>query len=75
MSQHILFWRNFNSAEANARYAPNSMSDVEKRAVERVLRARVQAPISDITAFIRSVSPEAILTSSLRDIRAVAEAF
>jgi hypothetical protein len=51
------------------------MNEEEKRAVERVLRARVKAPISVILDFVRAVGPAAILSAKLCDIRAVANAF
>lgn len=51
------------------------MSARERRAVERVRRAGVEAPESAIIAWVRSVGPEAILTASLSEIRRVARAF
>ena len=53
----------------------HEMSDIERRAVARVYRARVRAPESAILAWVRSGDPKAILSASLADIRAVARAF
>lgn len=52
-----------------------NVSKQEALAISRVLTAGVKADESAIHAWIRSVSPEAILRASLRDIRAIARAF
>jgi hypothetical protein len=51
------------------------MSEREKMAVERVRRARVQAPESAILDWVRSVGPETILSAKLCEILRVANAF
>lgn len=50
-------------------------NELERRALERVRRARVKAPDYAILAWIRSIGPEAILSASLRDILMIANAF
>jgi DNA mismatch endonuclease, patch repair protein len=52
-----------------------AMNDPERRAVERVRRAGVNAPVLVILAWVQSVGPGAILSAKLCDIRAVANAF
>jgi len=44
-------------------------------ALARVRRAGVRAPDSAILSWIRSIGPEPIMAASLKDIRAVANAF
>ena len=51
------------------------MTELEKKAMERVRRARVKAPEYAILAWIRSIGPEAVLSATLADIRAIANAF
>ena len=51
------------------------VSELEKLALERVLKAGVKAPASAIFGYIRSVGPASIMLAKLRDIRAVANAF
>jgi len=54
---------------------PLNMTDLERIAVERVRRARVNAPESVILAFVRASGPESILATKLCDINAIANAF
>lgn len=51
------------------------MSALETRAAERVRRAGVNAPESAILAWVRSIGPESVLSATLSDIRAIANAF
>jgi hypothetical protein len=51
------------------------MNDAEQRAVARVLRAGVKAPLPAIIDWVRAVGPVAILAASLAEIRRVANAF
>jgi hypothetical protein len=48
---------------------------LERRAVDRVRQAGIQASESAIISWVRSVGPGTILAATLRDIRAVAFAF
>jgi hypothetical protein len=70
-----LFYGNFNSPEAQEKYPQPAMTDIERQAVDRVLRARVRAPESVILSFVRSTGPREILAAKLCDIRAIANAF
>jgi DNA mismatch endonuclease (patch repair protein) len=54
---------------------PNSISKREKQAVARVRRAGVRAPVSAVVSWIRSIRPESVLSATLTDIRAIANAF
>jgi hypothetical protein len=47
----------------------------DQQALERVKRARVKADDRTILSFVRHVGADLILRSTLRDIRAVANAF
>ena len=49
--------------------------ELEWHAVERVRRARVEAPLSAILAWVRMIGPDAVLSAQLSDIRAIANAF
>jgi len=76
MSIHLLFFRDLGPNGAKRDSVPKEMTHLERRAVERVRRARVKAPESVILAFVRSNGgPEEILTTKLCDIRAIANAF
>jgi DNA mismatch endonuclease (patch repair protein) len=55
--------------------APNSISQREKQAVARVRRAGVRAPISAVISWVRSIGPASVLSATLSDIRAIANAF
>lgn len=47
----------------------------ELRAIERVIKAGVKAPRSAIEGWVRSITPNLVLTSSLAEIRRVANTF
>jgi len=51
------------------------ITERERAAGLRVLRARVKAPESAILAWVRSIGPESVLSATLSDIRAIANAF
>lgn len=51
------------------------MTEQERKAVERVKKAKVKAPEYVILRYVRSVGPESIMRASLRDILEVANAF
>lgn len=53
----------------------SSASEVEKLAVQRVLKAGVKAPESVILHFVQCSGAKSILAAKLYDIRAVANAF
>jgi len=55
--------------------APESITEREKRAVARVRRAGVNAPVSAVLSWVRSIGPESFFSGTLCDIRAVANAF
>ena len=50
-------------------------TNLERRAVERVLRSGVKAPEYAILAWVRAVGTETILSAKQRDIQAAANAF
>ena len=51
------------------------MTEDERRATERVKRAKVKAPDAAILAWVRSIGAELIMGATLREIREVAAAF
>ncbi|HWL93051.1 MAG TPA: hypothetical protein VNT79_05925 [Phycisphaerae bacterium] len=75
MSNDLLFWYDFNSPEAHAKFPQRPATDLEQQAVDRVRRAGVRAPSSVILSFVRSSGPDKILAAKLCDIRAIANAF
>ena len=76
MSIHLLFFRDLGPNGEKRDSIPKEMTQLERRAVERVRRARVKAPESVILAFVRGTGgPEEILKTKLCDIRAIANAF
>lgn len=52
-----------------------ALSDQVKQALGRVKRAKVRAPDTAILSWIQSVGADAILESTLKEIREVAGAF
>ena len=76
MSIHLLFYRDLSPNAARHTPVPVEMTELEKKAVERVRRARIIAPEDAILRFVRSAGgPQNILKTSLCDIRAIANAF
>lgn len=68
--------KNSKSIESNANTGKEPITELERKAIERVRRARVKAPEEVILSFIRSTGgAESMLATKLCDIRAVANAF
>jgi hypothetical protein len=66
--------RNSNSAPPTD-FASIGISELERRAFQRVQSAGVRAPESAILRFVRSVGSQTIFAAKLCDIRAIANAF
>lgn len=75
MAEHLLLFRCYNSPSAMSKIASRPMTEWERLAVDRVLRARVKAPEYAILGWVRSIGAESVLSAQLCDIRAVANAF
>lgn len=75
MSDHLFFFRDLSPNAARHSLVPKHVTEIERQAIARVRRAKVKAPDDAIRSFVRSSGAEAILKSTLTDIRAVANAF
>jgi len=51
------------------------ISEREMKAVARVRRAGVDAPVSAVLSWVRAIGPDLVLSGPVRDIRAVATTF